>query len=59
MAQHEELLWSYDNDGSGSYFATQLANMRQRLVLQAGELTSQVCDRREMCGFIVGCCCYV
>ncbi|WIA33340.1 hypothetical protein OEZ86_006477 [Tetradesmus obliquus] len=41
VARHEELLWSYEDDGSGSYFATQLANMRQRLVLQAGELTSQ------------------
>jgi hypothetical protein len=48
VAQHEELLWTYE-DGSGSYFATQVANMRQRLVLQAGEQASQVCFKTADC----------
>jgi hypothetical protein len=41
VAQHEELLWDYE-DGSGSYFKMQMANMRQCLVLQAAEQRSQV-----------------
>lgn len=50
MVQHEELLWSYE-DGSGSYFSMQVANMRQRLVLQAGEQCSQV-SRQGGCSSI-------
>jgi hypothetical protein len=49
VARHEELLWSYEDGSGSSYFAMQLANMRQRLVLQAGAQCSQV----RQCGIVV------